>query len=257
MMSETPGWEPDIAEELTEGPEAPERPRMGALARIVQVFVSPVEVFRDIARKPTWVAILLLTMVVSAGTQFVVMPHLDMETTIRQSLEKRGSEVTEEQLDTMLANADRMAWLGPVSSLVIVPVAMVVLAAIYLLGLKLAGSDIDFLHSFSATLHAYWPASVAKAAILVALVSRVGKVPAQEMERLIRSNLAAFLGPDSPAWQVKLATSFDVFNLWTFALLVVGLAIVGRIPRARAAVVTGLLWGTWIAGKVAFAALLG
>ena len=256
-MNETPRWEPEIEDVLSGGPGGAETPRMGAFARIVQVFVNPVEVFRDIARKPTWAAVLLLTMLLSAGTQFAVLPHLDMEATIRQSLERSGREVPEEQMDRMIANASKVAWIGPVAAVVMVPVIMSILAGLYLLGLRLAGSDTSFVHTFSATLHAYWPASVAKAAILVALVSRTGKIAAEEMQFLVKSNLGAFLSAEAPRWQVALGSVVDVFNVWTFVLLVLGLSIVGGVSRKKAGVVAGVLWLVYVAGKVGLAVLKG
>ncbi len=256
-MSEKPGWEPDTVEELTQAPAPQDAPRMGALARVVQVFTSPLEVFRDIARKPTWAAILLLTTLVAVGTQMAALPHLDMERTVREQMERRGAQMTEEQMDRLSADAGKYAWIGLVSTAVFVPLFTAIMAGLYLLGLKLAGSEIDFVRTFSTVLHAYWPASVTKAAMTVALLLRAGTMTGEELQYLVKSNLAAFLPAEAPRWQVALGSMVDVFNVWTVWLLVVGLATVGGLSPKRAGVVVGTLWVFYIAAKVALVAVAG
>jgi len=256
-MSETPDWEPEPARELTGAPDPEQAPRMGTLSRMFRVFTEPVEVFRDIARRPSWVAILLLMTLLTAGVQLVVVPHLDMEATIRQQMEERGQEMSQEQLDRIAENAGKFAWIGAGASIAFVPIIMALLAVIYMLGIKLAGSDAGFASTFSAVLHAYWPASVVKSIFVVLLAGRAGKMTAQEMQVLVRSNLGAFLPPEAPHWQQALGSFLDVFNLWTFVLLVLGLSLVGGISRKKAGTVAGLLWLLYVAGKVGLAALKG
>ena len=54
---------------------------------------------------------------------------------------------------------------------------------------------------------------------------------------------ARFLDPDatSPA-VLALLTRFDVFTIWATVLLAIGLAIVARIPKSRAAMAAALVW---------------
>ena len=253
MSSEPPSYEPQQSPlEPGTGAEAAEA-RIGGFARLFNVFTSPGEVFADIARKPTWVWCLVLTTLLAVGAQLAAIPHVDMEATIRARMAERSTELTDEQMDTILQRADKFAYVGPIASVVIVPLAMVILGAIYLLGAKMSGSDTDFLHTFSATLHAYWPSGLVKGILAVVLMQRIGKLPVDELKELVKSNLGAFLSPDAPKWLGALASTVDIFNLWAIALLVIGLSVVGGIPRKRAGVVVGVVWLLWIAGKVGVA----
>ena len=252
MSSEPPSYEPESPIEPGAQTEATGA-RMGGFARLLNVFASPGEVFADIARKPTWVWCLVLTTLVAVGAQLVAVPHIDMEATIRARMAERSTEITDEQMDTILQRADKLAYIGPAASVVVVPLAMIILAAVYLLGIKMSGSDADFLKAFSTTLHAYWPSTLVKGGLGIVLMQRLGKVPANELKDLVKSNLGAFLSPDAPKWLGALGSTLDIFNLWAIALLVIGLSVVGGIPRKRAGIVVAVIWLLWIAGKVGVA----
>ena len=261
-MTEKPGYEPDPLQddsELFTGRihGAGEEPQINAFARIFKIFTSPGEVFRDIARKPTWVVILVLTTLVGAGAQFATLPHMDLEATIRTSMEKSNPDMDDEQIAKIAERASKFAWVGSAASVVFIPIVMVVMGGIYLLGLRLTGSETDFAHVFSTVLHAYWPAGVAKGVLFLALLQRVGKMPAEALQTLVKSNVGAFLPADAPHWQVALGSFFDIFNLWTIVLLVLGLSIVGGVSRKKAGVTVGILWVLYLGFKVGLAFLKG
>lgn len=261
-MSDKPSWEPDAPSddpELFTGRvlEDHEKPRIGQAARLWKVFVSPGEVFLDILRKPTWVLALVLTTLLGAGVQFATLPHLDMEATIRSSMAQRNPDMDDEQIEKIAEKAAKFAWIGPAVSVVIVPIVMLVMGGIYLLVIRLAGSETDFAHIFSTVLHAYLPAGVTKGVLFLALLQRAGRLPADAMEKLVRSNVGAFLPADAPHWQLALGSFFDIFNLWTFILVVLGLSIVGKTSRQRAGVAAGVLWVLYLAAKVGLALLKG
>lgn len=256
MSSEPPAYEPqaDIA-----APVGPDEGTggMGGLQRLLAVFYAPGEVFAAIAKKPTWVACLVLLTLIGVGVQLLVLPHVDMEATIRARIEQSGRELNDQQMDRALEGAQKFAWIGPIASFVMIPIVMLIIGALYLLGVKLAGSDADFLHTFSATLHAYWPAGIVKSVLTLGLLTRVDKLPADEIQQLVKSNAGAFLAADAPRWLSSLASMVDIFNIWTIALVVIGLSTVTGISRKRAGIVTAVLWGAYIAVKVGIAALRG
>ncbi|NOZ94916.1 MAG: YIP1 family protein [Acidobacteria bacterium] len=261
-MNEKPGYEPEGPAEdrdLFSGRVFDEdaAPKMGSFERIYRIFTSPGDVFSDIARKPTWVAILLLTTLLGAGIQFATLPHLDMEATIRASVAQRNPDLDDEQIEKLSEKAARFAWIGPAASVVIIPIVMLALGGIYLLGIRLAGSETDFAHVFSAMLHAYWPAGLTKGVLFFALLQRAGRLSAEAMNGLVKSNVGAFLPAGAPHWQQALGSIVDVFNLWTFVLVVLGLSIVGGISRKKAGIAAGVLWAFYIAAKVGLAFLKG
>jgi len=232
-------------------------PRHDQLGRLYLAFTSPKECFADIARRPTWLLCLVLLAALWAGVAAVVTPHVDIEQTIREQTEALGIELSEEQLDEQLAQAEEGAPIRLALVAAGVPIGFVILSAVFLLLLKLVGSDADYRRVLSATLHAYWPAALVSSAFTAILVQRVDSVPQSALGRMVKSHLGAFLSPESPAWLTQVASSLDVFNLWIVILLVLGMETVGSVSRSKALVVTLVPWGLYIAGKGVLFALLG
>ncbi len=251
----TPAYEPT-------GPGASPEPseegaRHGTLARLGLAFASPGEVFEDILRKPTWVLALVLLTLLGVGARLVAIPHVDVEQTIRARMEAQGRQISEEQMDAIMEQAGKFAYVGPVIAAVIIPVIMAIVAAVFFLGLKLTGSETDYARVFSASLHSFWPASLVGSVLFGVLVQRVGKLPEKELTHLVKSNVGAFLGSNVPAAARAVADSVDLFNIWIVVLLVLGLSTVGKVSRAKAAAVVIVPWVVYIAGKAVLAGFFG
>ncbi len=231
-------------------------PKIGAWKRLVLVFTNPTDVFRDITRKPTWAVCLIVTTILALGMETVTMRHIDLEATIRSRMALSHHQITPRQMERIRKNAGRFTYIRPVATAFGVPLVMVVIAAFYFLAMKLAGSEATYLHTFSAFLHASWPAGFTKGILLMILVQRFGRVPAQQLRGVLKSNVAAFLPAGSPHWLYLLGRTFDVFNIWTIVLLILGMSIVGRIDRKKAAAAVGGLWFFYIVVRVGFALVL-
>ena len=253
MNEDRPPYEPELLEDTA--PE-PSEPSMGAAARLLGMFTAPTRVFEAIRVRPTWALVLVMMVLLSVATQAVVRHHLDIEASIIENMERAGQDISDAQLDRIVAQADRWAVVGLAVTGAVIPLIMAAIAAIFLVTLRAAGGETDFRTTFSAWLHATWPAGLVSSALTMILVSRLGKVTQDTMQHLVRSNLAAFLSPDLPRWQLALAGSLDVFSLWVFVLLVLGFSITARISKTRAAVAVLVPWAIYIAGKVALVMIL-
>jgi len=239
-------------------PEAPEpTQKLGAFQRLVKAFYAPGEVFEDILVKPTWVVVLIAMTLLTVGAQMMVLPHMDNEATIRARLADRADELSDEQIERMVEGGEKFSRFVPIITAVVVPIMWVILAGIFLLMLKLVGSETDFLRTFSATLHSYWPPSAVATILVVALIQRVDKITEQEIPNLVKSHLGVLLPPDAPTWLSSMASTFSVFNVWTLALLIIGFKIVGRLPTARAATAVLVPWAVWLVGKAGLGVLQG
>ncbi len=250
-----PAYEPIGPDANLEGRQ--DGPRHGTLARLGLAFTSPGEVFADILRKPSWAVVLVLLTLLGVGAQLVAIPHVDMAQTIRDRAASQGQQLSDEQLDTIMERAGKFAYIGPAASVVIFPLIMAIIAAVFFLGLKLAGSESDYSRVFSATLYSFWPATVVSSVLLAVLIQRVGKLPAEAVKHLVRSNVGAFLSSDAPAALRSVADSIDLFSIWILVLLVLGLAIVGRVSRGKAAVAVLVPWALFVAAKAAIAGFFG
>ena len=250
---ERPSYEP-IASTVAQGEEP--AARLSAVQRLWMVFTSPTEVFADIGIKPTWVLCLVVMIILGVVTQIVVVPHVDFEAGIRAQLGERAAEMGDDQIDELVAGQQKFAKFGPILALVIAPAAWAIMAAIFLVLLKIVGSEIDFIKTLSTALHAYWPPTLVESVLTCVLIQRMGKIPQGELPNIVKSHPGAFLSPDAPAWLGSLASTFSVFNIWTVVLLVIGFKVVGKLSTGRAVVVALVPWTVWIAGKVGLTALI-
>jgi len=248
-----PSWEP----ETTEPPEAPPQASSGAFARLWMVFTSPRKVFEDIAVKPTWVTAMIFLVLVGVGAQFAVMPHVDTEAGIRTALEKRGQDLSEDEIENLVEQSEKFSRFAPVISVFVGPIVWAIIAAVFFLLLKIMGSEIDYLRGLSTTLHAYWPGSFVGAVLTSALIQRFDKVPQEQITNIVKASPGAFLSPDAPAWLAAIAGSFSVFNIWIVVLLILGFSITGKISKTKAVIVVLIPWVCWIIGRAALAALFG
>lgn len=251
--SERPSYEPELTQPPTPSPVA----KHGALQRLWMMFTSPGEVFSDIAIKPTWVLLMVILVVLGVATQVIIAPHIDTEASIRARLADRADELNDAQIERMVEQGEKFSKFGPIIGLIIAPIAWALMAAVFLVMLKIVGSDIDYSRSLSATLHAYWPPTLIALVLMSVLVQRVGKVPQEELANVVKANLGAFMSPDAPAWLSSAASTISIFNIWAVILLIIGFATVGRVSRGKAAVAALVPWMFWIAIRAALGALFG
>lgn len=235
----------------------PEPPRNG-LGQVVRMFYEPSAVFRELAARPTWLWPLILVIVLAIGLQLLTAPRVDMEGTIREGLERFGQadKFSSEQIREMAAARGPMQKYGGIlATMIAIPLVMLVLAACYLVGLKAAGSEVGFRSTFSMLMYASAPPSIVNT-ILIGVVAMGRESFTQgELQRLVRSSLETWLSPDAPKALLALGGVLDLFNVWNWVLLVLGLSIVGRIKRGAAIAIVAVLWGLYTLGKVGLALL--
>lgn len=227
-----------------------------AWGRLIGVLVSPVKTFEAIAQKPTWVVALLVLIVVQLGLGAVAAPRFDMEQEIRQNMERRGQEVSDEQLDEILERADSFRWIGVAFQAVAAPAVYFLLGLVFWLLLRFVGdSDFTYPASMAALTHGYMPWVVATLLSLPLLFARNSLTPTELRSGLLASNLGVLVPEDASPVLKSLLASVDVFSLWTVALLVIGYAAVARTKRSTVAWVVVGLWALYVLGKAGFTAL--
>ncbi len=251
--SERPGYEPELTEPPTPAPTA----RFSAVQRLWMMFTSPGQVFEDIGVKPSWILIMAVLVILGVGTQIVIAPHIDTEATLRTQFADRADDFTDEQIENMVATNEKFTKFGPIFALVIAPIAWLIMAAIFLVMLKIVGSEIDFKKTLSTVLHGYWPPTAVALILTGILVQRVGKVPQQELGNIVKANIGAFLSPETPAWLTAAASTISIFNIWAVVLLIMGFATVGKLSRGKATVAVLVPWITWMVVRAGFAMITG
>jgi hypothetical protein len=240
--------------DATPAAQAPE-PAPSGVGRVLGAILSPGETFESIAKRPTWLAPLLLWTALSLGVTAVLLPKIDWERMIRTQMEKSGQTVPEERLQSIIESRKKIG--GPISYGIgtISPAIVALLTAVVIWGsFKAFGWDTTFKQSFGVTTHAFLP-GVLKAVLLGVLVWRQETVDPQAMGDLLRSNLGFLVARDSSKALHALLTSIDIFSFWSVWLFVIGFAAAAKIKRGAAAGVIVTLWVIATACGVAWNAI--
>jgi hypothetical protein len=237
-------------------PAAPDATSHSALARIPGVFFSPVRTFESIARRPTWIAPLVLMTAMSLGLTAAILQKIDYDQVIRQAMQKRGQTIPEDQMSSIIERQKKFGgifgWFFGVAG---PTVACLVVAVVIWGAFKAFGWDARFSQGFGVTAHAFLP-GILKSGLLLFLVSRQESVNPQTLGDLLSSNLGFLVDSKSAALH-SILSSLDVFSFWTLALLVIGFAASARVSRKAAAGVIVAIWVLLVLGKAGFAAIFG
>jgi hypothetical protein len=226
-----------------------------AFGRVIGALISPEKTFRSIAERPTWVVPLLLLILITGLVGYVAGERVDFEKQIRREMAERGG-VSEEEIQQAVGFMEKFGRILFVIPAVFAPLIYLLIALIFLVALRLSGSEIRFGQSFSVLLHAMMP-WVVHGLLSLPLILRQEAIDPEAMERggLLMSNLAALAPEDSGKVLLSLLASLDLFTVWTLILLTIGYRVVARVSTATAATVAVTLWLLYLAGKLGLTAM--
>ncbi len=238
-----------------------EQAKIGAFGRITGVLFSPGATFEDIARKPSWLAPMVILMILNLGVVGLVVKKLDWSTVIRNQIESspRASQLTEEQKDQQVALglkiAPYVAWGGGVLG---IPILSLVVALVYWLGFNLMkGAGLKYSTAFGITAHALVPTALAFILTGIILYLKPAADINPDPSRMAATSLAAFLSSTAPKWLVAIGGSLEIFWLWSLALLAIGFAAANprKIAKGSAYSIVFGIWLIWVLAKVGWFAV--
>jgi len=221
---------------------------------IVLALSSPQEAFEALAAKAMWSLALLLLVVLSVAAVGTGFSKVTPEAYLR-AVEESGREVPPE----IAENPERLLGFTRVATIVgaaaVVPIVYFATAGIFLIALKLAGSDLSYRQSLSVTVHGMLPMGVAAVIGIVIALARDTIDPIElEGGALVMSNLAFLAGDETSKAMRALLTSVDLFSVWSIWLLALGYRILGRVSAVSAWTSVLVVWIAGVAIKIGLAA---
>jgi hypothetical protein len=224
------------------------------VGRVVGTFVSPGPTFASIARRPGWIAPLLLSTVLSVVLSAVLLPRMDFEAAVRERLAEREETVSEERIEKIVSAQKRVAAFGYVWAALAPALVSLAVAGIFWLSFKAFGWELSYRQSFGVTTHAFLPTLFASL-LLIFFVGRLERVNPADLDDLVKSNPGFLVDRHANPVLHSLVQSIDVFSIWAFALLVLGFALAAKVTRGKAAAVIGTLWAVYVLGKAGLTAV--
>lgn len=226
---------------------------MSSWQRIVGALFSPDETFRDIARKPDIVVPLVLILVITAISGVVLAPRLEYDS-LRTQMAARNPNLGPDDLDRAVKMAGAVGKVSAYASPLLTVCLFAIVAAVLLLAFRMFGGEGNFKQAFSVVLYAWIP-RVIQGIILTAIIAVKGSADVNDIPTLVRSNLGFLVDITDHPVLFSFLTTFDVFALWTLALLIVGFAWVSRFSKVKSAITILSLWLFITVIKLGFAAI--
>ena len=213
--------------------------------RVMDTFVAPSKTFSDILRSTSWWLPFVLTVVMSTVFAFAVDNKVGFDTVAQQQVEKVPAVAEQMEQMTPAARAQAIHQRAVVTRyltfgfvvplLIVVAIEALVLWASFNFGL---GAKTTFGQVFAVILYAGLPRLFIYLIATVLLFAGVG-VEGFDLQNPAGTNLGYFLS--SPTLKAA-GAFFDVFGLWTLALLVIGMAIISGKSKAQSATIVVGWW---------------
>ncbi|MGO4881597.1 MAG: Yip1 family protein [Bryobacteraceae bacterium] len=235
---------------------------MNEAGRITGVILDPKPTFADIVARPSWILPVVLSIVVGLAFIYFFTSRVGWDRYFHQLAEI--STKMQQMEPAQRENAIQMqVKFGPPFGYVFAVIGPVLMALIVggvvLLMAKLGGGSPSFKQTFAISAWASLPRILAGIlAIVVMFIKNPEEFNLQNP--LAFFNLGAFMEPppNSSKFVYSLATSIDLFAIWTILLVAVGLmAAVRKMPFSKALILVLTPWVIWILAASAVAGMFG
>jgi Yip1 domain len=233
------------------GPRADLGP-LQALGRIARMFYNPRRAAAEIRESPNWVFPLLTTAVLTFLVAVVLFSRPEWQQVLQKNLDANASRLGQLDKVRALALLKVFGWVGAVCVAVI---GNLVLAVLLWGAAVLMEGQVTFPAVFSLQLHAQMVTRLQEVCA-AGLLLRGGVVDPAAGDVTLPSSLAYYLPSEGVAPALRsLASAVDLFSLWYWGLVILGLAVVARMPKARVLVPAAVFWALGVVLKAAIFSL--
>jgi hypothetical protein len=208
---------------------------------IVEIFVSPSQVFARRKGRGFWMALLIYTVIVAAlaiGTRPLMQPVYDA--VWQQSsaqIAKQNPQITPEQLEKGRAIQDKFAVVG---AIIFTPIMVLLTGFVLWIVGKLFDADEPLGDATMVATFSFFPKILALVVgALIAMFTDPSRItspfsvtagPGYFIDAMQHPILSALVG------------RLDLFTIWVTVLLAIGLHVVGKIPIGKAAIAAAIVW---------------
>lgn len=208
---------------------------------IVEVFVSPSQVFARRKGRSFWLALLVYTVIVAVlvvGTLSLMQPVFDaLWPQTQAQMQAKNAQLTPEQVEGFR----RMMPIYFAGSIIIItPIAVLLVGFLLWIVGKLFDAEQRLGDAMMVATFASFPRILTSVvAAIIVLVRDPSTITSQWS---VTASLAQFVnGMQQPVLAVLLGR-VDVFVIWTTVLLAIGLSVTGNISRQKAAIAAVIVW---------------
>ena len=221
--------------------------------RLLDTFSAPSKTFRDINVNGRWWVPFVIISVISylfvftvdkkVGFTVVAQNQLKMSPKAQERLEKLPPEQQQRQMDLSASITKGISFAYPVLFLIIALIVSGVLLAVFNFGM---GAEITFGKMLAVSMYAFLP-GIGKALLAVLTLFAGLNAESFTFQNPVGTNIGYYLSfADTPRFLYSLASSLDVFAIWSTILIGLGVSCISKVERTTAVVTTFACWAFWI-----------
>lgn len=248
--------------ELAEtAPAAPVEDSLSETQRVIDIFVAPTKTFTDIRRKATFWGPLIIMIIVGIGYAFTVQQKISWERVFENNINQTPAKA--EKIESA-PNADTIKAVSAKITAAVTYGYFVVALIITALYALLIWATVNF--GFGGTSKygqiyavSFYSGLVMNLKFLLAIIAIfAGLAPDSFLiNNPVGTNIGYYLSMDVPLWLRSLCMHLDIFELWSLILTVIGVSIVAKVSRGKAAAVVVGWWLILVLVGVGAAAVQG
>lgn len=237
---------------------SPDTPGLSEPERIIDTFVAPSKTFADLNRNAAWWAPFLLMVIVSIAFVYVAGQKVgfrkamenQMQAQPKQQarLEQLSPEQREQQLEQGANITKVIAYCFPLIQFVILIIITTVLFGTFKFAL---GAGVSYKVSLAIVMYAGLPGLLRGILSIVSLLAGAS-VDSFTFQNPIATNPGYFMNPADSPFLYSLASSVDIFLIWTLILTAIGFTCVSKVKRGTALAV---VFGWWAVMTIAASSL--
>jgi Yip1 domain len=240
---------------------APSAAPLTETQRVIDTFVAPTKTFIDIRRKATFWGPLIVMIVVGVGFGFAVQQKIGWEQVFENNL--RQTPAKAEQIESNPKAESIKAVSAKITGAFTYGYFVVVLLITLLIAL-LNWATVNFGFGGTAKYSQIYAVSLYSGLVinlkfLLGIIAIFAGLSPDSflINNPVGSNIGYFLSSDFPLWLRALCTHLDIFEIWSVVLSVIGVAIVAKVSRGKAAAVVVGWWLIIVLITVGIAAAQG
>jgi len=231
---------------------------IGAVEAVVGTFTKPSDTFGRLVARPTWWLPFVLSVVIGTLAYAVALPKIDVERTIRDSVAKSGRTVSDAAIQQRLAFMKKWSNVFVAVGAVAAGAFFFVAPLVFWGGARAMGGEARYTQVLAIWAHSSLPFVLSGLlSIPLFLKERDDSLTQDQAQRVLASNLGAFVDDSAPAALRELAASADVFSIAVLVLLVLGFRRLPGLSKSAATWTPIAVWVAAIGAKAAWKAVVG
>jgi hypothetical protein len=222
-------------------PPSPAEPeKANTFQRITGVLFNPGPTFESIVQRPNILGPLLVFIVIAILSSVAVAVKVDFAALAREAIEANPN-IPPDKAEGAVGMTKAIMTISMYASPLLIVLMLIITAGVCLLAFRMFGGEGNFNIALSVTIYAWFPRLIR--GILGAMVMLTkSSMSLYDLQNPVMSNLAFLFDPKTQPVQYALGSALDIFNIWSLVLLIIGLASMSKLSKARSAAIVIVLW---------------